>query len=110
MKPPESKTDWLMLGAVALIAFIADMLKVISRGEPLTPAQELIRRLARAALTGIIAAGIWAGVTQKWVLNPTVGVAVAGGTAMLGVDFLERLLVLFIEKRTGTSGPEEKKP
>ena len=103
--PPQDRDGWLMLGIVAVVAFAAHILKVVSRGDPFTR-HTAARHIARAALTGLVAAGVWSGIAEFRVLNPATAVAVAAAVAMLGTDYLERVLEKFAEKKLGVKADE----
>lgn len=104
-KKPPNTDEWLMLLIVAAIAGVVDLLKVVARGDALSPRDVLVRHLARALLTSAGAAGVWSGLTEFRVMNPATSVAVACGVALIGVDVLETLLIAFLRKKTGGDDP-----
>ena len=85
--------DWKIIGLVFVLGLLVDFLKSVGNGAALTPAQVFLRLLSRSAFTGAVAAGMWTAITTwKPEINPTFGVAVAAGVAMLGTEFIALLL------------------
>lgn len=103
MKSPE-KEDWTMLLIVAGVAFVAHMFKVASNGD--LTRNTLARQFARAAFTGIAAAGLWSWIGTFYELNPASAVGVAAGVAMFGVDLLEQWGSNMLAKRLGITKPD----
>lgn len=101
MTPPHDKTDWLMLVIVGIVSLLTHLLKVAAKGGPWTPTGLIVQHLARSVLTGVVAAGTWSAIMVKFELPPTATVAVAVVVAMMGVDLLERLLLLYAQKKLG---------
>lgn len=54
--------------------------------------------LARALYTGIVAAGVWAGVDEYFNLSDSASVAVAAGVTILGADVVESFIRAHLEK------------
>lgn len=104
MMRPEELDAWIRLLGVWLAAAVAHMLLVLSRGIHLRRAT-IVRHMSRAALTGILAAGVHSIITQFYVVSPTFGVGVAAVVALLGVDAIQSLtrtvVPELIKKRLG---------
>lgn len=110
MKPPQDRTDWIMLLVVGAVALFTELLKVAAKGGPWHPAGLIVQYIARATLTGVVASAAWSALIIRYELAPTTAVAVAVVVAMLGVDVMERLLYLYAQKRLGLDPDKEAKP
>lgn len=108
---PEELDAWMRLGAIALTAALAHLLLIVSRGTRITRST-IARHISRAALTGILAAGVHSLITQFYVVSPTFGVFIASTVAMIGVDTLQAMtrtvIPQLVEKRLGVDLSTEK--
>ena len=101
MKEHMDNDPWFMAVIVTFLGMLMFLLREAGNGKPFKPPAVFLRVLAKAAFTGLAAAGLWSGISEFRHLNPTTGVAIAAAVVLLGVELLENLLERLAEIRLG---------
>ena len=86
---------------VGVVAFIGHMVNMVARGDSMSPASIFLRNLAKSAIAGLLAAGVWAALGEFRTLDPTTGIAVAAGVAIFGVDTVTDLARKYVDNKLG---------